>query len=335
MDIDDIPVKYGGNLKWNFPYPPMLESQMDKAMHWIDKPGQSREQSRNAFLTGPIRWQVGESGNMEAVAVGGIEGKPRRMVVATTDATWQTMFGGVSSSTGGTSNQPVDWNLERVQSSTGSHTHPTEEGDPNYGASLKSDSGSNTPIRQQSLVSETSTLPVSHANNTYDLPAKPDASSPEGLSPMNSQPRTGTSESRLEQQSNTHASNPNLDTHVVDYGSGEKASIVEPLTVGQAPKDVSASIPEPEPHQETYMEQAQHVAHDAYESAQHAVSSVMAMVGGKKEEAGKHAEAAADTAPSAGQQRPGMTHNDTATTMGSVDDRSVEEMLRDQFSSKK
>ncbi|KAK3677296.1 hypothetical protein LTR78_002834 [Recurvomyces mirabilis] len=92
--------------------------------------------------------------------------------------------------------------------------------------------------------------------------------------------RQGTSHTRLEQQAGTHAAGTMAEgtpRHTID-GQGSKTAIMEPTTVGQAPKE--HPVPEAEGGQHpTYLEQAHNLAGQAVEQAKHLPGTVMAAVG--------------------------------------------------------
>ncbi|EMD00286.1 hypothetical protein BAUCODRAFT_62741 [Baudoinia panamericana UAMH 10762] len=102
--------------------------------------------------------------------------------------------------------------------------------------------------------------------------------------------RQGTSSTRFEQQNNTHAQGQ-MAHGTPDYkvdGRGERQGIMEPNTVGQAPKEHPMKYPQPgdgEGQQPSMMEQAQSYATQAVEQVQGLSGSVLVAVGmGEKKE---------------------------------------------------
>ena len=79
IDIENIPEKYGGHLKFECGDMPNLDP--DLRSYLTIHPGQETERY---FLTAPVRWlDVGDDGEMEAVGVGSIDGEQRKEHVAT------------------------------------------------------------------------------------------------------------------------------------------------------------------------------------------------------------------------------------------------------------
>jgi len=118
---------------------------------------------------------------------------------------------------------------------------------------------------------------------TYTVPYRDDENEVHSP-PIDS--RQGTSSTRFEQQSGTHADGVLADgTPVVrEDGQGTSHTVMEPRTVGQAPKDTP--LYRDDDGKPTVIEQAQHLAEQAYEQAAHLPSTVMSAVGlgGKKDD---------------------------------------------------
>lgn len=83
------------------------------------------------------------------------------------------------------------------------------------------------------------------------------------------QAREGTSATRYDQQAHTHAEGQlaNTTPQVKVDGQGESQGIMDPKTVGQAPKE--HPMPKEEAPAPGYMEQAQSMANEAMEQAKH------------------------------------------------------------------
>jgi hypothetical protein len=179
IDPDNIPKKYGGNLEYEFGMMPILEPSIINALNWTDSTADLQNGQRT-IPTGPIKWRQSSSGNMEAIAVGKENGTARERTIAKANTTFSGMHG-ISRQ-----NTAIDWSHENVQPTDGINTQPKEEGDLFLGANLAS--GESTPAG----------LPEP-ANNTASLPARP-VNTNDTLPPSNTQPRTGTSDTRQEQQ---------------------------------------------------------------------------------------------------------------------------------------
>lgn len=79
MDIEDIPKKYGGQLDFECGKLPVLDSQVRDCLSIAGDPD-----AEKLFLTAPVRWMdENEDGEMTALSVGSIDGKPRKEAVAT------------------------------------------------------------------------------------------------------------------------------------------------------------------------------------------------------------------------------------------------------------
>jgi hypothetical protein len=137
------------------------------------------------------------------VAAGTENGNKRDTVLASIQTSFADLHG-ISRQ-----NTRVNWPLERVQSTTGTATQPQEEGDLYYGAELASppastpaESGSATPALAEGAAGGAAVAGASavHANTSAQTPAKPLDDGSSALPPSNTQPREGTSATKLEQQ---------------------------------------------------------------------------------------------------------------------------------------
>jgi hypothetical protein len=79
MDEENIPIKYGGKLDFKFGDMPMLEPAIADSLDWHDN---TRKGGFRSFPTGPIKWQTGADGKMQAVAVGSKNGTRRNQPIA-------------------------------------------------------------------------------------------------------------------------------------------------------------------------------------------------------------------------------------------------------------
>ncbi|KAL8998608.1 MAG: hypothetical protein Q9169_002359 [Polycauliona sp. 2 TL-2023] len=77
MDTSAIPKKYGGELDFECGMMPSLDPDLRKCLEIKDA------RLEELFLTGPTRWVYNEEGEMMALSVGSIDGKPHKEPVAT------------------------------------------------------------------------------------------------------------------------------------------------------------------------------------------------------------------------------------------------------------
>ncbi|KAF2399950.1 CRAL/TRIO domain-containing protein [Trichodelitschia bisporula] len=300
IDPANIPRKYGGTLDYEFGMLPILEPAIQDALTWLPSPPTDTsldvQNGARTIPTGPIKWHEIKDGHMEATAVGSEAGKPRKRPIATVHSDLQGIHGVLRPV-----NTPIDWSVERVQTTTGTATQPSEDGDPLYGADLSS--GVSTPV------------PGALPDRTVVA-----SSAESGLSPSDATPRTGTSNSRLEAQEDTYAETSGVTKatpHDVNYGHGDKAATVETSTVGQGGKAVDLA---PKSRGE---EEAKGVIEQA-----EAVAAAVEVVAEKVGVAGSHGEENAEKTD----KSENTPEEGPAATAG---DRSVEAFLRDQYNSKK
>jgi hypothetical protein len=243
IDPANIPKKYGGQLDFEFGMMPVLEPAIENALNW-DKP--AIQGGHRTIPTGPIKWEESSNGKVTAWAVGTENKKLRREVVAELVApvSIKAMHGSLV-----TSNIPIA-EEELALTTVGTATQPPDSAIVNIDEELTDD------LKDEPTAE---TLPI-RENKAQEN-------------------RAGTSDTRFEQQGMTHAQGQLAEgTPVVrDNGFGDKTTVIEPSTVGQAPKDVS--IPPAEEPAPGYLAQAK----GAVGSAAGAVAGVVG-VRGKKEE---------------------------------------------------
>lgn len=199
IDIENIPKKYGGKLDYAWGEMPLLEPAIVDSLSWKEEGPLLK--GHRTIPTGPIKWRSASSHlgdvtqGMEMVTAGTDNGARRDRVLASI----QTSFSGMH----GISRQNTTIPLERVQSTTGTFTQPKDEGDLYYGADLQNtqadtptQSGTATPAPAEAGAMASS----GHANTTASMPAKPTDDGSVDKSPSNTQPREGTSSTKLEQQ---------------------------------------------------------------------------------------------------------------------------------------
>ncbi|KAK3718666.1 hypothetical protein LTR37_004883 [Vermiconidia calcicola] len=134
--------------------------------------------------------------------------------------------------------------------------------------------------------------------------------------------RAGTSSTKFAQQDGTHAHGQLADGTPQQHrdARGERQAVVEPNTVGQAPKEHPMKEPDFEEPQPSMMEQAKDMAGQAVEQAKGLPTTVMSAVGmgGQTTEGSKEATEARKEDPA----------------IDRMDGRNVEEFLRSQTKSK-
>ena len=209
IDIENIPVKYGGKLEYEWGMMPMLEPAIADTLTW-KADGPLLKGSRT-IPTGPIKWRSttksqlgGDVTGLEMVTAGTEDGTKRDKILASITTSFSDMHGISRQNT-------QAYPLERVQSTTGTATQPKEEGDLYYGADLASppsseaQSGTVTPAPAEAVagaaMASTSTPAGPIPGNTNaNTPAQPLDDGSNALPPSDTQPRSGTSASKLEQQ---------------------------------------------------------------------------------------------------------------------------------------
>ncbi|KAH7085604.1 CRAL-TRIO domain-containing protein [Paraphoma chrysanthemicola] len=255
IDHDNIPKKYGGGLEFEWGSMPNIGPDMEASMKWENPDVQN---GKNTFPIGPIRWEEGPDGEMQAWGVGSENGQPRRRLVFKIP-------------------KPVGWKVP-----LGPNTPAFEKGDPlttvgtatqppDTGEDIDETPPSDTPASSDTGPSRTPSVNPTPAQS--ELPI-----------------RQGTSDTRFAQQEQTHAAGQLADgtphAAVNDHGHGDKTVTMEPNTVGQAPKE--KPLPEPEePPAPGYVDQAKSAAASASATVTSTVSSVagtvLGAVSGSKE----------------------------------------------------
>ena len=271
VDIESIPKKYGGKLDWQFGEMPNLEPAIANALQWKQ---QIELRGHRTLPIGPIKLEYSDDGDLVATAVGTENGKPRNQVIA-----------GLHTETGVAhlSLLPGRVNPSKIHPNSTAHTPtpeskstpPAPNGEP---VAMSSDADLSVGKDPRASLSGTSRA------GTYTVPYEDDKNKAAAPS---ADARQGTSSTRYAQQEGTHAEGQLADgtPEVKIDGQGERQGIMEPNTVGQAPKE----FPVPEagkPEQPGMMEQAKDMAGQAVEQAKAMSATVMSAVGmgGKTEE---------------------------------------------------
>nr|OQO18410.1 hypothetical protein B0A51_12686 [Rachicladosporium sp. CCFEE 5018] len=223
INKENIPKKYGGTLDFKFCDLPRLEPAIANELQW--------QAGFTSFPTGPMHWRKDEKGNLNAIAVGTENGKPRNRLIATLAAKIAVP---VEEAPASRLMPPVTL----MRTTTGEATHPPTPPDSVTDRRMSDladhdveehASGEYTP--PSTVSGESQTLPIREEKPTT-APEPTVASPPEGV-------RQGTSKTRLEQQGPTHASGTleGGTPELIHGAAGDKVAVMEPSMIGQAPKE--------------------------------------------------------------------------------------------------
>jgi len=257
IEHDNIPKKYGGGLDFEWGSMPNLEPAIEQQLRW-ETPG--TQNGRKTLPIGPIKWEEGPNGEMQAWAVGDENGKSRRQLVFA-----------IPHPVGFTRNNMPAPQTPAIQkpdplalTTVGTATHPPDDPTLNIDTPPSDTSSPRDSAHNHDATADSSTLPV----------------------------RQSTSETRYEQQNNTHAagqlSQGNPEAAINDHGHGDKTVTMEPNTIGQAPKE--KPLADSEQHSAPgYLEQAKQAATTASATVTSTVTAAAGAVAdaasGEKEEA--------------------------------------------------
>ncbi|KAF2723496.1 CRAL/TRIO domain-containing protein [Polychaeton citri CBS 116435] len=265
IDPENIPKKYGGKLDYKFGDLPMLEPAIANSLEWREK---TEQNGYRTIPTGPVKWQYRESGELVAVAVGSEGGSPRNKVIAglRTESS-HPAIGALSPG------RAVREKLFRT--TTGNATHP-----PTPPASVVDRKPSAVEEHPNPSDDSEAHVPETSRAGTFTVPYMDPV---EKVASPPADARQGTSSTRFEQQDGTHASGQLAEgTPEVKVDSqGEKQGVMEPSTVGQAPKEhpiqrMNDGDDEPQP---SIIDQAKGYASQAVESAKTVPQTVLSAVG--------------------------------------------------------
>lgn len=289
---------------------PALEPAIADSLRWKED---VRQNGHRTFPIGPIKWQYDDDGDLVAVAIGNENGTPRQKTIAGlhpeadvarlalspgrnphsalfasvtgAGATTQKTLSKESTKTG---TAAANGSAERLATTT------TMGKDPNLDVGK-----SPTSSLQETSRAGTFTVPYRDHENAVASP------------PMDS--RQGTSSTRFEQQRNTHAEGTLAEgtPAVRQDGQGTQHTVMEPRTVGQAPKETP--LTREHDSAPTVVEQAQHIAGQAIETAKAVPAMALNAVGMGGE---KKAEVKQDDG------KPGDPRVDE------MDNKNVEEFMR-------
>ena len=339
IEPENIPKKYGGQLDYKFGDLPNLDATIQKSLTWSSP---AKEGGRDTFPTGPIRWQRYENGDLAAIAVGSVKGKARDTKVAvlhpSTKAVQTSLGAGhqghqMFRTTSGIDTHPAtppDNQVDVMESSREESPEGRVSSTSARGPAPALVTGAVTAIgtgasggtylsyQDVALTSTTTTLPH-HGGPPAGSETYQESSFEEAQTHQPSTDREGTSTTRYAEQSNTHAQGTLSEGTPHTKGShGDTYSVMEPNTVGQAPKEYPLP-PTEEPAAPSYLDQAKSLAGQAYGTATSVGTSALAAVGvgGAKEETAE--------------EKPKTTPHDPA--VDAAEPAQVEAFLRAKYSS--
>jgi len=325
VDLDNVPKKYGGNLDWQFGDMPFLEHHIATSLSWKEN---IEANGHRTLPIGPIRWDYDNDGNLMATAIGTENGKPRKLVIAGLRAEAgiarlalspgrqdkQSQFSTVTGASQATIPATSEDSASPDAVANGQPVQPTEDpptlNPDEHNKGIVMDDNANESISKD----VNPAVPGTSRHGTFTVPYQDhenDISSP----PSDS--RQGTSATRYEQQKFTHAHGQLEEgTPAVKVDSqGEKQSLMEPRTVGQAPKE--HPVPDPEGAQQpSVLDQAKDLAGKAYEQASQLPQTVMNAVGIGEKKCDDSSDAAA------------VESKQHDSEIDNMEERNVEEFLR-------
>lgn len=287
IDPDNIPKKYGGNLEWKFGDRPFLEPEIANSLRWKQD---VQEHGHRTFPIGPIKWEYDEDGDLVATAIGSEAGAPRKQVLA----------GLHPENVATLALSPGRNPLTRHHSAlfaTVSHTGATTAVNEKEKTELANGTAHKMALNNENInpqTTEASALPVEadsiHDAGKTDGSAVPDSSRVGTYTVPYRDPtneiahppedaRQGTSHTRYTQQAGTHAEGQLADgtPHVREDGQGTAHTVMEPRTVGQAPKDTP--ITREEEPQPTIIDTAKEYAGQAQAAVTSGANAVLGAVG--------------------------------------------------------
>ena len=234
---------------------PNFEPAIQQQLIWENP---NIQNGMNTLPIGPIKFEEGTLGEMQAWGVGSENGVARRKLIFT-----------VPKPVGYTKGGPTAPNTPAFQigdplTTVGTATHPPDTGEADDSQTPPSDLEETPPP-------SVSAMPVSLAPSAAPASALPI--------------REGTSDTKFEQQNQTHAAGQlaqgTPQAAINDHGHGDKTVTMEPRTIGQAPKEIP--VPEPEkPAAPGYLEQAQNAAALASAAVTSTVGGLVGAVTGSK-----------------------------------------------------
>lgn len=270
IEPQHIPKKYGGTLDYEFGQLPNLDPVIEEAFNWQNPHTQN---GKNTIPTGPIKWTRAKDGDLIANAVGSEKGRRRHVEIGSLHPSEHAQQASLSA--GRQQEDPL------YRTTSGISTHPetpplyTEETDPGRSYSDTPTIGATEGgVAAGGLAGGATAMGISHSG-TQDIPIR---QAQDNVANTET-PRQGTSSTRFEQEHQTlaHGNSAVGTPNLRSSGDGDSHGVMEPKTVGQAPKE--HPVPEVEEPAPTYLEQAQNVAEQAYAGAAGVAGSALAAVG--------------------------------------------------------
>ncbi|KAL6171619.1 hypothetical protein ACJQWK_02629 [Exserohilum turcicum] len=197
IDHENIPKKYGGGLDFEWGQLPNLEPAIEAQIKW-EKP--YIQGGRNTLPIGPLKFEEGKDGEMQAWGIGSVGGKPRHELIFTIPNPVGYNQGDVVPTTS------VEQFGEPL-TTTGTATHPPDT----------DGSGSPTP-------------PSDDESSTPD--------SPSTALPVRSGTSEARYEQQDHTHASGQLADGTTNAAIVEHGHGDKAISVETNTIGQAPKEL-------------------------------------------------------------------------------------------------
>ena len=299
VDKENIPKKYGGTLDWKFGDMPNLEPAIANSLTWKE---QIELDGHRTLPIGPIKLEYDEKGDLVVIAIGSENGKPRNRIIA--GLRREAGVALLALSPGRVDNSQTD-------RTTTAHI-PTSASNPPAPAKINMSSDADLNVGKDPQAH----VPDSSRAGTYTVPYR---ESGNGVVSSPVDAKQGTSTTRYEQQQQTHAEGQLADgTPDVKVDSqGEKQAVMEPNTVGQAPKE--HPVPNSEEPQPSVVDQAKGMAEQAMEQAKAIPTTVMSAVGmGGKD----------------GEELPKEMENKQDLDIDQMGEKNVEEFLRTKTMSK-
>ena len=317
VDVENIPKKYGGKLDWSFGDMPFLGPNITEALRWKEV---VEEKGHKTLPKGPIRWEYDADGDLVAIAIGTEAGKPRKRVLAGLhpdagvaklalspgrqpglNRANSALFATLSRQATNTeqkiaaekpvANGSAQKNLDTKTNMTSTNPNVMSADNVNpqttEASAMPVANGTPSAPVDKSPVPETTTSPTAAPTGDAEAFTVPYSDPSNEIAHPPEDARQGTSNTRMKQQEGTHAEGTleHSTPHTRTDGQGTVHSVMEPRTVGQAPKEtVITREEEPAP---TIVEQVQEYAGQAQAAVVGAVGSVTSVIpgiGGKTEE---------------------------------------------------
>lgn len=288
---------------------PMLDQAIADSVQWKEE---MKFKNHRTLPIGPIKWKADKNGDLQATATGVLNGEQRAQHIAALHpephVALLALTPGRNDNDQSTSLAPVaDAERKSAEPATiaekpavvaATSETPSTADTPTTATTTTAtappavvgsaiDAGEAVPVPPNHPImsgdanldigkSEGSSLQETSRAGTYTVPYR-DHDNEVHSPPLDG--RQGTSATRFEQQSGTHAAGTleNGTPETRQDGQGSEHAVMEPRTVGQAPKETPL-VREGE-HAPTLVEQAQQLAEQAVETAKQVPATVLSAVG--------------------------------------------------------